>query len=72
MPLRLPVLPTGAGSRPPANASNPDAQAVSGAATRVRHLPELWGDPYPAVRGIAARSLRSERQRDQRILDLIE
>ena len=42
-----------------ANAGNPDAQAVSGTGALVPHLLELLDDPYPAVREIAARSLRS-------------
>jgi hypothetical protein len=42
-----------------ANAANPDARAVSGTGALVPHLLELLDDPYPAVREIAARSLRS-------------
>jgi predicted CXXCH cytochrome family protein len=42
-----------------ANLGQPEARAVSGEATLVPHLLELLDDPYPAVREIAARSLRS-------------
>jgi len=42
-----------------ANAAHPEARAVSGTGVLVPHLVELLDDPYPAVREIAARSLRS-------------